>query len=64
MNVQILNRRERERVPRGWEWPNVSSEKISMIIIRVFLNIYLETHNTIESIEGWERPRVCCVKNQ
>ena len=32
-------------------WPRVSSEKISIAIIRVFCNIYLETHNTIESIE-------------
>ena len=50
MNVQILN--TRERVPGWWGKPRVSSEKISIAIIRVFYNIYLETHNTIESIEG------------
>ena len=65
VNVQILNIRERERVvPRGWGWPRVSYEKISVAIISVFCNIYLETHNTIESIHEWERSRVCCVKNQ
>ena len=65
VNVQILNTRERERVlPNGWGWPRVSYEKISVAIIRVFCIIYLRTHNPIESIEGWERPRVCCVKNQ
>ena len=53
VNVQILNIRERERVvPRGWGWPRVCYEKISVAIIRVFCNIYLETHNTIESIQG------------
>ena len=50
VNVEILN--TRERVPRRWGWPRVSSEKFSRAIIRVFCNIYLDTHNTIESIEG------------
>ena len=39
-------------MPREWGWPRVSSEKISMIIIRIFLNIDLETHNAIESFKG------------
>ena len=42
---------KRERVPRRLGWPRVSSEKISIAIIKVFCNIYLDTHNTIESIE-------------
>ena len=55
VTVQILKTRKRAST-ESMEWPRVSSEKISMIIIRVFLNIYLETHNTIESIEGVRAP--------
>ena len=50
------NEHKRERVPRWWGWPRVSSEKFLMMIIRVFWNIYLETHNSIESIEGVRAP--------
>ena len=35
VNVQILKTRKREST-ESMEWPRVSSEKISMIIIRVF----------------------------
>ena len=47
VNVQILNTRDRERVvTRGWGWPRVSHEKISVGIIRVFV-IYILKHITL-----------------
>ena len=49
-NTEHKKERGTERVG----WYRVSSKKISMTIIRVFCIIYIETHNSVESIEGVE----------